>query len=71
MGDEIEVPTLDNESLKVKVKPGTQPNTLVRLRNKGIPNVNNNRSRGDLYIRLMVDIPTHLTARQKEIVKEL
>ena len=70
LGDEVEVPTLDREPLKIKVKPGTQPNTLIRLRGKGIPDVNNNRYRGDLYIRLMVEIPTHLNARQKEIIKE-
>lgn len=70
LGDDIDVPTLDRESLRVKVKPGTQPNTLVRLRGKGIPDVNNNRYRGDLYIRLMVEIPSHLNFRQKEIIKE-
>ncbi|MCL4384386.1 DnaJ domain-containing protein [Patescibacteria group bacterium] len=71
LGDEIAVPTLDRQPLKIKVKPGTQPNTLVRLRGQGIPDVSNNRYRGDLYIRLMVEIPTHLNSRQKEIIKEL
>ncbi len=70
LGTNIEVPTLTGESLKVKVKPGTQPNTLIRLRGKGIPHLNGYGS-GDLYIRLMVQIPTRLNFRQKELIKEL
>lgn len=69
LGAVIEVPTL-TEPLKVKVKPGTQPNTLVRLRGKGIRDVNG-YGIGDFYIRLMVEIPTRLNFRQKELIKEL
>ncbi|MDD4106465.1 MAG: DnaJ C-terminal domain-containing protein [Candidatus Shapirobacteria bacterium] len=69
LGAIIEVPTL-SEPLKVKVKSGTQPNTLVRLRGKGIKDVNG-YGVGDFYIRLMVEIPTRLSFRQKELIKEL
>jgi len=69
LGAVIEVPTL-TEPLKVKVKPGTQPNTLVRLRGKGIRDVNG-YGIGDFYIRLMVEIPTRLNFRQKELIKQL
>ncbi|MDD4937543.1 MAG: DnaJ C-terminal domain-containing protein [Candidatus Shapirobacteria bacterium] len=68
-GDTIEVPTLQN-SLKVRVKSGTQPNTLIRLKGKGIKDING-YGWGDLYIRLIIEIPTHLTNRQKELIKEL
>ncbi len=71
LGDEINVPTLDNEPLRIKIKPGTQPNTLVRLRGKGISNVNNPRIKGDLYIRLLVEIPTRLSGHQKDVIKDL
>ncbi len=70
LGTNIEIPTLTSESLKVKVKAGTQPNTLIRLRGKGIKDVNG-YSYGDLYIRLMVEIPTHLNFRQKELIRQL
>jgi len=70
LGTNIEVPTLTGESLKVKVKPGTQPNTLVRLRGKGIKDING-YGIGDFYIRLMIEIPSHLTFRQKELIREL
>lgn len=69
LGSDIEVPTL-NGPLKVRVKPGTQPHTLIRLKGQGISDVNG-FGIGDLYIRLLVSVPTRLTSRQKELLKEL
>jgi DnaJ-class molecular chaperone len=69
LGDDIEVPTLDGP-LRLRVKAGTQPNTLVRLRGKGIRDVNG-FGIGDLYIRLTLLIPAHLSGRQKDLIKEL
>ena len=69
LGTVLEVPTL-TDPLKVKVKSGTQPNTLIRLRGKGIRDVNG-YGIGDFYIRLMVEIPTRINSRQKELIKEL
>lgn len=69
LGAEIEVSTL-RDPLKIRVKAGTQPNTLVRLRGQGIHDVNGYGT-GDLYIRLIVTVPTRLTARQKELIKDL
>jgi molecular chaperone DnaJ len=68
-GDTIEVPTL-HDPLKVRVKPGTQPNTLVRLRGQGIKDVNG-YGQGDFYIRLFVEIPTKLNSHQKDLLKQL
>jgi len=70
LGTNIEVPTITGEPLKVKVKSGTQPNTLIRLRGKGIKDVNG-YGVGDFYIRLMIEIPNHLSSRQKELIREL
>jgi len=69
LGAEISVPTLDNP-LKIRIKPGTQPGTLIRLRGHGIVDVQG-YGKGDLYIRLNLSIPTKITARQKELIKEL
>lgn len=69
LGTDIEVPTL-TDPIKIKVKSGTQPNTLVRLRGKGIPDING-YGIGDLYIRLMVEVPTKLNFRQKELIRQL
>ncbi len=69
LGDNLEVPTLDGP-LKIKIKAGTQPNTLVRLRGKGIADVRG-RGQGDLYIRLLVKVPTRLTRAQKNLLRDL
>lgn len=69
LGDNIEVPTLQG-SLKVKVRAGTQPNTLIRLRGKGIRDIHG-YSIGDLYLRLLIEIPTRLSSRQKDLLKQL
>ncbi|MFA7301370.1 MAG: DnaJ C-terminal domain-containing protein [Candidatus Shapirobacteria bacterium] len=69
LGDELSVPTLD-EPLKIRIKAGTQPGTLIRLRGHGIPDVQG-YGKGDLYIRLNLTIPTKITAHQKELIKEL
>jgi len=68
-GDTIEVPTL-KDPLKVRVKPGTQPNTLIRLKGQGIKDING-YGQGDFYIRLFIEIPTKLTSRQKDLLKQL
>jgi DnaJ-class molecular chaperone len=69
LGDELSVPTLENP-LKIRIKSGTQPGTLIRLRGHGITDVQG-FSKGDLYIRLNLFIPTKITNRQKELIKEL
>lgn len=69
LGDVVEIQTLEG-SLKIRVKSGTQPNTLIRLRGQGIKDVNG-YGRGDFYIRLNILIPSRLSAKQKELIKEL
>lgn len=67
-GDIIEVDTLEGK-VKLKVQPGTQPNTLIRLRGKGVPYVRGD-GKGDLYVRLKLTVPSRLTSRQKDLLKE-
>lgn len=68
LGDVINVPTIDGP-LSLKIPPGTQSGTLIRLRGKGVPDVRG-RDRGDHYVRVKVTIPAKLTNRQKELLKE-
>ncbi|MFA6184850.1 MAG: DnaJ C-terminal domain-containing protein [Candidatus Shapirobacteria bacterium] len=68
-GETIEVSTL-KDPLKVRIKPGTQPNTLIRLKGQGVKDVNG-YGQGDFYIRLFIEIPTKLTSRQKDLLKQL
>ncbi len=69
LGTILEVPTIDGE-VKLNIKPGVQPGTLMRLRGKGISDVRGG-GRGDEYVRLIITVPTHLSRRQKELLEEL
>jgi molecular chaperone DnaJ len=69
LGGKVEVPTLD-KPLQMKVRAGTQSHTLVRLKSEGITRLRG-RGRGDLYVRLIVEIPTKLSGKQKKVLKEL
>ena len=68
LGAVVAVPTLDGE-LKLKVQPGTQPGTLIRLRGQGMPHLQA-RGRGDQYVRLIINVPSHLSRRQRELLQE-
>lgn len=68
MGDNVIVPTIDGK-VSYTVPEGTQPGTTFRLRNKGIPYVNGN-GRGDEYVKVNIEVPTNLNAKQKEILKQ-
>ncbi len=69
LGGEIEVPTLDG-SEKVKVPEGTQTGTTLRLRGKGMPDVNG-RGRGDLFATVQVMTPKKLTKEQRQALEQL
>lgn len=69
LGGQIEVPTVDGE-VKLKIRSGTQPGTMMRLRGKGAPNLRG-RGRGDEYVRLSVAVPEKLNRNQKRLVNDL
>lgn len=69
LGGKTEVETL-NGQLKLKIRPGTQSHTLVRLRGEGIKHLRG-RGRGDLYVRLIVEVPQKLSKAEKKLVEEL
>lgn len=68
LGGEVPVPTLEGKA-NVKVPPGTQSGQTFKLRGKGIVEVNG-RDRGDLYARLLVEVPTDLNAEQRQKLEE-
>ncbi len=68
LGDTIEVQTIE-DSVKIKVPAGTQPETLIRLRGKGVKMLRGS-GHGDHYVRIKITIPKNLSARQKELLKE-
>ncbi len=64
LGCDLEVPTLDGR-VKYTVPEGTQPDTVFRLKGKGIPHLSG-RGRGDQLVRISVEVPRHLSKKQKE-----
>lgn len=68
LGREFMVPTLDGPE-KIKVESGSQPNTIIKLKGKGLPRMNS-KSRGDQYVRVVVNIPKKLTKQQKSLLDE-
>lgn len=69
LGDEINVQTIDS-NVKMKVKPGTSPGQIYVLKGKGIPHFHGT-GRGDLRVRMDIDVPQKLTDEQTSLVEKL
>jgi molecular chaperone DnaJ len=69
LGTEVTVPTLDGDVV-VNIKPGTQPGEVLRIKGKGMPKLGG-YGRGNLMIRVNVEVPTNLSPRQRELLEEL
>ncbi|MFH1832720.1 MAG: DnaJ C-terminal domain-containing protein [Candidatus Levyibacteriota bacterium] len=68
LGTVISVETID-ESVQLKIPSGTQPNTVIRLRGRGVPHLRGS-GKGDHYLRIKINIPKNLTSRQKELLRQ-
>ncbi len=69
LGTTVEVPSIDGGKSKIKIPAGTQHGKQFRLKGKGMPVLRRNIF-GDLYIRVVTQVPTSLSKRQKEILEE-
>lgn len=70
LGGEISIPTLGDKTEKLKVPPGTQPESRLPVRNEGMPRVSA-RGRGDLYVVVQAEVPAKLSPEQKELLQQL
>lgn len=70
LGGEAQVKTLDGESVVLKIPAGTQVGAVLRISGKGIPKINTTR-RGDLFVRVKIDVPTKVSDLEKECLKKL
>lgn len=68
LGGEVRISTIDGDIL-YDVKPGTQTDTRIRLKGKGIPSLRNSSVRGDHYVTLVVQVPTNLNGEAKEALR--
>jgi len=69
LGGSATIPSLEGQ-LDLSIPGGTQPGTILRLRGKGMPRLRQ-KSRGDLLVRINVRVPTRLSGKEKEILKQL
>ena len=69
LGGEADVETLGGK-VKLNIPAGTQPEQVFRLAGRGMPSIKNQIEKGDLYVRLKVQIPKYLSAKQRELLEE-
>ena len=69
LGGEVRISTIDGDVL-YNVKPGTQTDTRIRLKGKGIPSLRNKNTRGDHYVTLIVQVPDRLSNEAKEALRK-
>lgn len=69
LGGDVRIKTVDGE-VEYTVKPGTQTDTRIRLRGKGVQSLRNKSIRGDQYVTLVVQVPTKMNGEQKELLKK-
>lgn len=68
LGAEVVVPTLDGK-VSYTIHEGTQPNDIFKLKGKGIPHLGT-QTRGDQFVKVVIEVPKHLTAKQKALLRE-
>ena len=69
LGGEVRIGTVDGDVI-YEVKPGTQTDTRIRLKGKGVPSLRNSNIRGDQYVTLVVQVPTGLNSTAKELLRQ-
>ena len=69
LGGEVRISTVDGD-IMYEVKPGTQTDTRIRLKGKGVPSLRNKSVRGDHYVTLVVQVPTKLNEEAKEALRQ-
>jgi len=69
LGGEAEVETLEGK-IKLNIPQGTQPEQVFRLAGRGIPHVRNPKEKGDMFVKLKVQVPKYLSSKQRELIEE-
>lgn len=70
LGTTVDLETLDKRIITISIPPGTQPETILSCRGEGLPSMRN-RQRGNLLIKIKIDIPRNLTTSQIQKIKEV
>ena len=70
LGTTIDVPTLDGTTKRLKIAPGTQNNTKIRMKGFGVPGLKG-APKGDQYVKISVEVPRKLSDKQAKLVQQL
>jgi molecular chaperone DnaJ len=71
LGTQIFIPVIDgSEERSVVIPEGTQPNHMIKIKGCGMPSLKRGKRRGDLFVQVIVNTPTHLSQRQRELLME-
>ncbi len=70
LGDIIEIETLDGKE-NINISPSTQTDTIIKVKGKGVPYLNNPSKRGDLFVKIIITTPTNLTDEEKKLYQRL
>ncbi len=68
LGGTVKIPSIDGKELDVKIEAGTQTGAQIRIKGEGMPTMGGKR--GDLFVMVKVETPTHLSLKQKELLEE-
>ena len=68
LGDAVEIPTLTGETVALKIPPGTQPGSRLRLRHQGLPRMDG-YGRGHTYVQVQVHVPQKISSEQQELLQ--
>ena len=71
LGKEVDVNCIDGRTIRAVVPPGIQPGATLRLIGYGMPNQRDPRFKGNMFLKLKINIPTNLTDEQKDFIKKI
>ncbi|MBQ9539064.1 MAG: molecular chaperone DnaJ [Treponema sp.] len=69
LGADVNVPTLDNRRITLKIPSGTSHGKMLRIKSEGVP-ISNTGRKGDLYVKVMVQFPGHINSEQRRLMEE-
>ncbi len=70
LGDDINIDTIDNKTIKLKVPSGCENGKILRIKEAGIPFLNNPGRKGDLYIKVYIEVPKSLNRNEKNLLEQ-
>jgi len=70
LGDEVSITTIDGKIIKLKIPPGCENGKILRIKGAGMPNLDMPERKGDLYIKVEIDISKHISKEERRILEE-